>query len=129
MALKSILKKIVRPGDEIRVDHLNGNDYSGKIVDMDYTNPADFTLVLEDKSGDRYIMNIGAGMGVIMVPADYDETKGGDEDEDEEPERLKHEPKTIEEIEKVPVEPKKKKTGKNFKPVHEPVTRTMKRNK
>lgn len=70
MSMKSMIKQNVKPGDKIQVHHVNGKEYEGKILNMDATNPADFSIVMEDDDGDRYIMGISASMGVVMISAE-----------------------------------------------------------
>lgn len=82
MSMKSMIKQNVKEGDKIQIHHLNGKEYEGVVINMDATNPSDFSIVLEDDDGDRYIMNIGASMGVIMINSKPGKGKGKTNDEE-----------------------------------------------
>jgi len=121
MSFKSLVKKKVIPGMEISIQHINGMNYTGKVIDMNSINPADFSLVMEDDEGDTFLMNIGDGMGVIQIAKS--ELEEGDEDETLMSDEIQkpHEPKKKKKkLDQIKVPPKKKSRNKNFKDIHAP---------
>jgi hypothetical protein len=126
MSFKTLIKKTIVPGMKISVDHVNGLQYEGEVIDTDATNPSDFTIVIEDEE-DRYLMNVGAEMGVIRISKkELSKSEDGNSNDEtmmseDKPTDKPHEPKPKKDkLSTVKVPPKKKSKNTKFKDIHAP---------
>ncbi len=125
MAFKTKVRNHVREGKIITVQHMNGYEYTGKVMSLDLTNASDISLVLKDEEGDQFIMAVTAEMGVICIP---ENEQVEEEIPHGKPDRLSHEPKDrTKKITTVKQDKKKKSTNKNFNDIHAPRDRKITR--
>jgi hypothetical protein len=92
MAFKQRVKSLLKEGSMAKII-VGGMEYEGKVVEFENLNPPDAHVTLEQADGTQYILPVSTAM-VVVIPPVQDELEPEDEPEDDEPQRVKANPKS-----------------------------------
>lgn len=87
MAFKQRLKSHLKEGNQVKVI-LGGMEYEGKVIEYENLNPPDAHVTLETEDGTQYILPVGNQMVAVIPPVEHVV-----EDEEDEPQKVKANPK------------------------------------